>query len=201
MPVGGIAAVSQLIAAMVPAAVVMVYLSVMRQVRFSFLLLSGFTAIITLPNLLALVLASVCGLISPYLSLMVLVFGQIYGYVLLCTMTVRLAGLEAGRAVPAQALLICLSEFTKLILIAVIGGPDDERGHPDADKPDQFHGRIIVGSFLQTRLAVSERCPAQRAAFFARKRSKSSCLSFSAGGRGKMAWALSGPVLSTHSRR
>lgn len=122
VPVGGIAAVCQLIAALIPAAVTMAYLSLLRQVRFSFLLLSGFTAVITLPNLLALVLAAVCSLISPYLSLLMLFFGQVVSYVLLCTMAVKIANPESSRTVPVQAALVCLSEFTKIILIAVIGG-------------------------------------------------------------------------------
>jgi hypothetical protein len=120
--VGGIAALCQLIAALIPAAVTMAYLSLLRQVRFSFLLLSGFTAVITLPNLIALLLASVFSLITPYLSLIALFFGQVVSYVLLCTMAVQIAELDSTRAVPAQASLVCLSELTKIILIAVAGG-------------------------------------------------------------------------------
>ncbi len=122
VPVGGIAVVCQLIAAVMPAAVTMTYLSVMRQVRFSFLLLSGFTAIITLPNLLALALASAFSLITPYLSLFVLLLGQVFSYVLLCTMAAQLANLRPERMVLAQASLVCLSELTKIALIAGIGG-------------------------------------------------------------------------------
>jgi hypothetical protein len=122
LPVGGIAAVCQLIAALVPVVVTMAYLSLLRQMRFSFLLASGFTAMIMLPNVLALLLASVFSLITPYLSLLSLFFGQVVSYVLLCTMAVQLANPEGTRTVPVQALLVCLSELMKIILIAVIGG-------------------------------------------------------------------------------
>jgi hypothetical protein len=122
VPIGGIAAVCQLIAAVMPSAVTMAYLSVIRQVRFSFPLLSGFTAITVLPNLAALVLASACSLITPYLSLLMLFFGQVVSYVLLCTMAVRLANAEPQRTVLVQSSLICLSELTKIALIAAVGG-------------------------------------------------------------------------------
>lgn len=122
VPIGGIAAVCQLIAAVMPSAVTMVYLSVMRQVRFSFLLLSGFAAITILPNLAALVLASACSLITPYLSLLMLFFGQVVSYVLLCAMAVRLANLKPQRAVLVQSSLICLSVLTQIALIAAVGG-------------------------------------------------------------------------------
>lgn len=122
VPIGGIAALCQVIAAVMPAVVTMVYLSTVRQVRFSFLLLSGIMAITVLPNIIALVLASVCSPITPYLSLVMLFFGQVFSYVLLCTMAVRIAELEPQKAVLVQASLICLSELTKIALIAAIGG-------------------------------------------------------------------------------
>ncbi|MBN1777914.1 MAG: hypothetical protein JW811_07305 [Clostridiales bacterium] len=121
-PVGGIAAVCQLIAALVPAVVAMAYLILLKQLRFSFLLASGFTAIVTLPNLIALLLASVFSLITPYLSLLILFFGQVVSYVLLCTMAMQLANPDGEKSVPVQSALVCLSELMKVILIAVIGG-------------------------------------------------------------------------------
>jgi len=121
-PVGGIAAVCQLIAALVPVVVTMAYLSLLKQLRFSFLLASGFTAIITLPNLLALVLASAFSLITPYLSLLTLFSGLVVSYVLLCNMTMQLVNPDGERSVPVQSALVCLSELMKIILIAVIGG-------------------------------------------------------------------------------
>ena len=122
VPIGGVAAVCQLIATIMPPIVTMVYLSAMRQVRFSFLLLSGMTAITVIPNLAALVLASACSLITPYLALLMLLFGQVVSYVLLCTMAARLANLEPERKVLVLSSLICLSELTKIALIAAIGG-------------------------------------------------------------------------------
>ncbi len=122
VPVGGIAALCQVIAAVMPAAVAMVYLSAVRQVRFTFELLSGYAAITVLPNLAALALASVCSLITPYLSLVMLFFGQVFSYVLLCTMAVRIAELEPQKAVFVQSSLICLSELTKIALFAAVGG-------------------------------------------------------------------------------
>ena len=120
--VGGVAVICQLIAALVPVIISMAYLSLLRQVRFSFVLASGFAAIVTLPILLALLLAAVCSLITPYLSLLILFFGQIVSYVLLCNLAVQLTDSDISRTVPAQASLVCLSELVKILLIAVIGG-------------------------------------------------------------------------------
>ncbi|MDD3214644.1 MAG: zinc ribbon domain-containing protein, partial [Eubacteriales bacterium] len=57
--VGGIAALCQLIAIIFPMAVALVYLCVVKKVRFSFLLASNLTAIVTLPTLGAAVLCMV----------------------------------------------------------------------------------------------------------------------------------------------
>ena len=122
LPVGGIAALCQLIAALVPVVIAMAYLNLLKQQRFSFVLVSGLTAIITLPNVLALLLAAVFSLITPYLALGMLFFGQVISYVLLCNIVVRLAETEPTRTIPVQASLVCFSELLKIILIAVIGG-------------------------------------------------------------------------------
>jgi len=122
VPIGGIAAVCQLIAAVMPVAVTMVYLCVMRQVRCSFPLLSGLTAITVLPNIAALMLASALSLITPFLSLLTLFFGLVVSYVLLCTMAAQIARLQTQRTVLVLSSLICLSEITKIALIAAIGG-------------------------------------------------------------------------------
>ena len=120
--IGGIAALCQLIAAVMPVAVTTVYLCVMRQVRCSFLLLSGLTAITVLPSLAALALASVFSLITPVLSLLSLLFGQVVGYVLLCTMASQIGSIKPQRTVLTLSALIGLSELTKITLIAVAGG-------------------------------------------------------------------------------
>ena len=122
VPIGGIAAVCQLIAAVIPAAVTLLYLRALKQIRFSFQLLLGLIAVSVLPNLAALVLASVCSLITPYISLFLLLFGQIVSYVLLCTMASQLGNLKPQRAALTQASLICLSELVKWVLIALAGG-------------------------------------------------------------------------------
>jgi len=119
IPVGGIAALCQLIAATVPAAVTLMYLRALKQMRLSFLLLLGLIAVAALPNLAALVLASVFSLITPYISLFILLFGQIVSYVLLCTMAGQLANLKPQRAVLTLASMICLSELVKWVLIAL----------------------------------------------------------------------------------
>ncbi len=120
--IGGVAAVCQLIAALIPVAITMAYLGVFRKLKLSFVLASGLTAIVMLPNVVALLLAAVLGLLTPYLAILVLLFGVICGYVLLSAMTLRLAEADPAASVPAQAGLICLSELVKLILIAVVGG-------------------------------------------------------------------------------
>lgn len=120
--VGGIAAVCQLIAAAVPVAVTALYLCLGRKVRFSFPLLNGLTAVAVLPNLAALVLASVLSLLTPYLSAFVLLCGQVTGYVMLCAVATQLIAVKPQRAVLTQTVLVCVSELLKILLIALIGG-------------------------------------------------------------------------------
>ncbi len=122
VPIGGVAAVCQMISIVIPVAVTMIYLSAKRQIKVSFLLLSGFTAITVLPNLIALLLAAVFSMITPYLSIAALLFGVVFSYVMLCTMAVQLANLQPQQAVPVQASLICISELTKILLIVGVGG-------------------------------------------------------------------------------
>lgn len=121
-PIGGIAALCQLFALMFPAAVSMVYLCVIRKVRFSFQLLSNFVALTTLPTLAAALLCMVGSLISPYVGLVMVLIGEVASYVILCTLVLRIAGLPEQFSVPTKIALICIAEVLKLLFMLLIGG-------------------------------------------------------------------------------
>ncbi|MEA4929499.1 MAG: zinc ribbon domain-containing protein [Candidatus Limiplasma sp.] len=119
---GGIAALCQLFALGFPAAVSMVYLCVMRKVRFSFALLSNVVAIVTLPSLAASLLCMLGSLLSPFIGLAVLLAGLIASYVLLCTLIACIAGKPEAQGVPVKIAVVCTSELLKILFIQLIGG-------------------------------------------------------------------------------
>ena len=120
--IGGIAMLCQLFALGFPSAVAMVYLCVIRKVRFSFLLLSNFTALTTLPTIAAAVLCMLTSLISPYLGLVMVLVGEVASYTILCTLVFRITGTPEHLAVPTKIAIICIAEVLKLLFIQLIGG-------------------------------------------------------------------------------
>ncbi|HNW85528.1 MAG TPA: zinc ribbon domain-containing protein [Candidatus Limiplasma sp.] len=120
--IGGIAVLCQVFALGFPAAVAMVYLCVIRKVRFSFQLLSNFMALTTLPTIAASVLCMLTSLISPYLGFLMVLVGEVASYALMCTLVLRITGLPEPLAVPTKIALICIAEILKLMMIQLVGG-------------------------------------------------------------------------------
>ncbi len=120
--VGGIAALSQLIALLIPAAVALVYLCVMKKVRFSYLLASNMVAIVTLPSIAASMVCMLVSLLSPYLGLVVLMVGEIASYVLLCSLVVWVANLPEQQWVSTKIIIISAAELLKLLIIWLVSG-------------------------------------------------------------------------------
>ena len=74
-------------------AVGLVYLCVIRRVRFSFLLTSNLVALTTLPTIAAALLCMVTSLISPYIGMVMILIGEVASYVILCTLIGRITGI------------------------------------------------------------------------------------------------------------
>ena len=120
--VGGIAALCQLIAVALPAAVALVYLCAVRKVRFSFLLASNLVAITTLPSIAAALLCMLLSLLTPFAGLLALLLGEIASYVFLGALIVRITGLPETYAVPTKIAVFGIAEVLKIVLIQLVGG-------------------------------------------------------------------------------
>lgn len=120
--IGGIAALCQLFSIALPAAVAMVYLCTVRKLRFSFLLLSNFVAVNTLPSVAAALLCMVFSLLSPYLGAVILILGNVVSYVFTCLMIARLTGQPEAQSAAVKAAVVCISELTKILFIQLVGG-------------------------------------------------------------------------------
>ena len=120
--VGGIAVLSQLIAIVLPATVALVYLCVMRKVRFSFLLASNLIALTTLPTIAAALLCMLLSLLSPILGLAAIGLGLVVSYVFLCLMVSRIIGLPEPHSATVKIALVSVSEIVKLLFVQLIGG-------------------------------------------------------------------------------
>ena len=119
---GGIAMLCQLFALGFPAAVSMVFLCVVRKVRFSFALLSNMAAIVTLPTVAASVLCMLGSLLSPVVGIVPVLLGTAASYVLLGALLICVTGQPAQKSVPTVIIVICLSEVLKILFIQLIGG-------------------------------------------------------------------------------
>lgn len=120
--VGGIAALCQLFALVLPAAVALVYLCTIRRVRFSFLLASNMVAITTLPSIAASVLCMVFSLLSPVLGVLMLTLGQVVSYVLVCLMIAHITGIPEQHSTLVKLAVVCISIVVKALFIQLVGG-------------------------------------------------------------------------------
>jgi len=120
--VGGIAALCQLLALVLPVAVALTYLCVVQKVRFSLLLASSLTAIVTLPSVAAALLCMVASLLSPYAGALMILLGLIASYTLLSALITWITGLPEQRLVPAKIAVIGAAEVLKLLFFWLVGG-------------------------------------------------------------------------------
>lgn len=120
--VGGIAALCQLFSLALPLTVMLVYLCVIRKVRFSFLLASNLLALTTLPSLAVALASMVVSLLSPYLAALAVMAGVVVSNVLMVTLVSGIVGLPEQQSAPVKIALICASELLKILFIQLIGG-------------------------------------------------------------------------------
>ncbi len=120
--VGGIAVLCQLIAIAFPATVTLVYLCVVKKVRFSFLLASNLAAIVTLPSVAVSLLSMAASLLSPYAAAAAVLLGVIASYALLSALVTWITGMPEQRLVPTKIAVIGASEMLKILFIWLVGG-------------------------------------------------------------------------------
>jgi hypothetical protein len=121
-PIGGIAALCQLFALVLPAAVVLTYLCAIRQVRFSYLLASNVVAVTTLPSIAAALLCMVFSLLSPVLGVLMLALGEVASYVLVCLLIAHITGLAEQHSALVKLAVVCISIVVKMLFIQLVGG-------------------------------------------------------------------------------
>lgn len=120
--VGGIAALCQVFALVLPAAVALVYLCTLRRVRFSYLLASNLLAITTLPSIAAALLCMVFSLLSPVLGVLMITLGEVCSYVLVCLVIAHITGQPEQHSAMVKLAIVCVSVVVKLLFIQLVGG-------------------------------------------------------------------------------
>ncbi|MEG2702413.1 MAG: hypothetical protein RSA65_07330 [Clostridia bacterium] len=120
--VGGIAALCQLLAMLVNAAVMTVYLCTVCKTRFSWELLLGLCAITTLPTVAVVLAAMLLSLLTPWLSLLAIACGLAVSYAQMSTLFAAVTGRSEAQLLPARILCICISMTLTALLIGLVGG-------------------------------------------------------------------------------
>jgi hypothetical protein len=119
---GGIAALCQLLAMGIPLAVTLVYLCVMRKVRFSFGLLAALLTVLTMPTLPAALLTLLTSLFSPVVPLLFMSAGMAASYVFMGSLTAKVTGRTDVGPVSARLVIILVSMLLTFFFIALMLG-------------------------------------------------------------------------------
>ena len=119
--VGGIAAVCQLMAMLVPAVVFMVYICGVCKVMFSWELAMGFVAVTSLPTVAAALLSMAASLLSPWIALLIMICAAAVGYTQACGMLGYITGRSEQQLVAGKLLCTCVSLVVTLALCGLIG--------------------------------------------------------------------------------
>ncbi|MEG2950682.1 MAG: hypothetical protein RR946_08325 [Clostridia bacterium] len=120
--VGGIAALCQLLAMLVPALVMMVTLIVLCKTRFSWELLFGFITVLSLPTAAFSLLAMLASLLTPWLAVLVLLCGAAVSHVQMGALLGCVTGQTDAQLMPAKLLCIVISLLVTLVLCGLVGG-------------------------------------------------------------------------------
>ncbi|MEG0125709.1 MAG: hypothetical protein RR816_06465, partial [Clostridia bacterium] len=120
--VGGIAALCQLLAMLVPALVMMVTLIVLCKTRFSWELLFGFITVLSLPTAAFSLLAMLASLLTPWLAVLVLLCGAAVSHVQMGALLACVTGQTDAQLMPAKLLCIVISLLVTLVLCGLVGG-------------------------------------------------------------------------------
>ncbi len=120
--VGGFAVLSQLIAMAVPQAVMTVYLCLKRKVPFSWTLVLGMIAVTTMPTLAVALLSMLASLVSPLLSLVVMIAGLVIAYLQMADLLHTILGGTAAALLPAKMVCFPVALILTLALLWLVGG-------------------------------------------------------------------------------
>ncbi|MBR5545519.1 MAG: zinc ribbon domain-containing protein [Clostridia bacterium] len=120
--VGGIAVVCQLISMAVPTIVFLVYICVICKVMFSWELALGFVAVTSLPTVAVALLAMAAALISPWISLILMMCGMAVSYTQACGMLALITGRNDQILMRGKLICVALSVAVTLALCGVAGG-------------------------------------------------------------------------------
>ena len=119
---GGIAALCQLIAMLVPAAVFMVYICGVCRVAFSWELLTSFIAVVSLNTIAVSVLAMAGSLLTPWLAIAVILCGLAISYVQATGMLGMITARPDQQLMFGKLLCVVISIALTLLLCGVVGG-------------------------------------------------------------------------------
>ena len=119
---GGIVALCQLIAMIVPAAVFMVYICAICRVAFSWELFSGFVAVVSLNTVAVSLLAMAASLRTPWLALGVILCGMAVSYVKACSMLSLITARPDSQLFVGKLICVVAGIALTLILCSVAGG-------------------------------------------------------------------------------
>ena len=120
VPVGGIAALCQLLAILIPLAVTLVYLCAGRKVRFSWELLCGLTTVLTLPTIPGSLLCMVLSLLSPELALLPILSCMVISYTFMGSLAAYTTGREESGLVGVKIIMTLISLLLTLLLLALV---------------------------------------------------------------------------------
>ncbi len=120
--IGGIMALCQLFAMLMPLAVLMVYLCSVCKVRFSLELLCGCLTVLSLPSLAAGLLSLLLSLVTPLPVVALALFAMVVSYVFFGNLLGRVTGKQESTLVLPKVLCICLSLLLTLVFWALVGG-------------------------------------------------------------------------------
>ena len=106
---------------LVPTIVFMVYICVVCKVMFSWELALGFVAVTSLPTVAAALLTMAASLISPWISVLLMICAAAISYTQACGMLGYITGRDEQQLVAGKLLCTCLSLVVTLVLCGVIG--------------------------------------------------------------------------------
>lgn len=119
---GGIAVLCQLLAIAIPVAVVLCYVCLIKKNPFSWPLALGMVAVTTMPTLASSLLVMLFSLLSPWLSLLVMIAGVVISCLQLSAMLDFMLGVPSEQLLPAKMVLFPVIIVLTLGAVALVGG-------------------------------------------------------------------------------
>ena len=120
--VGGISLLYQFFAMTIPLTVMLVYICVVRKMRFSLPLACGLVTVMTLPTLATAPIALVGSLLSPALPVLFVVAGAVISYVFMGNLVARVLGISEADMVKEKIILILISMVLTAAAIMLVNG-------------------------------------------------------------------------------